>query len=287
MNQQRLDRIVFTGLAVLFLAACVYAYGQIPERQSFWQSVGIFISAGLTLAIYSFLYRDNPLFKVAENLYVGVGAGYGIWIAIRHVLIPLLWEPLLQPAVYGCLDSVNLAFFWLGDLIAPTGVDPSYAFHPLAWFAQAKWTLLVPMVLGLMMWGRFHPKTEALSRISFGFIVGMGAGMSIPVTISAYLLEQTYATVSPSLFFDLQTGQAMPVINWINAVIILIGTLCVLVYFFFSVEHRGPVGAASRVGVFFLMVSFGAAFGYTVMARVSLLVGRFQFLLYYWLRVAQ
>jgi hypothetical protein len=48
----------------------------------------------------------------------------------------------------------------------------------------------------------------------------------------------------------------------------------VLFYFFFSIEHTGPVRVAARTGILFLMVAFGAAFGYTVMARMSLLIGR-------------
>ena len=59
---------------------------------------------------------------------------------------------------------------------------------------------------------------------------------------------------------------------------ILVGVISVLVYFYFSVEHTGVVGKVSRLGIWVLMISFGAAFGYTVMARVSLLTGRFQFL---------
>ena len=35
------------------------------------------------------------------------------------------------------------------------------------------------------------------------------------------------------------------------------------------------------------MIAFGASFGYTVMARVSLLIGRIQFLLHDWLGVIQ
>jgi len=67
--------------------------------------------------------------------------------------------------------------------------------------------------------------------------------------------------------------------------IILVGVVSVLVYFFFSVEHSGAVGKVSRVGIWFLMVSFGASFGYTIMARLSLLIGRVTFLLDDWLRV--
>ena len=39
----------------------------------------------------------------------------------------------------------------------------------------------------------------------------------------------------------------------------------------------------ARVGIVFIMVSFGATFGYTVMARVSLLIGRVTFLIKDWL----
>ena len=288
MTAKRLDRVVFVVIVALFLIGCLYALGRIPEEQGFWDTIGIFIGAGLTLAIYSFLYRDNPVFKMAENLYVGVGAGYGVWLTVRLVLMPDLWEPLLRPALTGVWDVVSLVMFHAAELVAPTGVDPSYAFRPTESFAQAEWLVLVPTVLGLLMWGRFHPKTEALSRLSFAFIVGMGAGMSIPVTVSAVLLKQIHATVNvPMLLFRPETAAAVPTMTWVNAMLILAGTLCVLAYFFFSLEHRGPLGVASRVGVFFLMVSFGSAFGYTVMARVSLLIGRFQFLLHDWLRLTQ
>jgi hypothetical protein len=57
----------------------------------------------------------------------------------------------------------------------------------------------------------------------------------------------------------------------------------VLVYFFFSLEHKGVVGKTARVGVWFLMITFGAAFGFTVMGRITLLVGRFDFLFNDWL----
>jgi hypothetical protein len=61
----------------------------------------------------------------------------------------------------------------------------------------------------------------------------------------------------------------------LNATLILVGVVTVLVYFFFSIEHRGPAKIAARTGIYFLMVYFGAAFGYTVMARMSLVIGRF------------
>jgi hypothetical protein len=65
--------------------------------------------------------------------------------------------------------------------------------------------------------------------------------------------------------------------------VLFIGALSVLVYFFFSLEHRGFVGGVSRVGIYTLMIAFGASFGYTIMARVSLLIGRMQFLMFDWI----
>lgn len=61
--------------------------------------------------------------------------------------------------------------------------------------------------------------------------------------------------------------------------IIALGVLSTLIYFFFSTEHKGVVGAGAKIGIYFLMITFGASFGYTIMARISLLIGRMDFLL--------
>jgi len=54
-------------------------------------------------------------------------------------------------------------------------------------------------------------------------------------------------------------------------------------YFYFSREHKGLTGFGSKMGIYFLMIFFGSTFGYTVMARISLLIGRMQYLLGDWL----
>jgi hypothetical protein len=69
----------------------------------------------------------------------------------------------------------------------------------------------------------------------------------------------------------------------IGSLVIFLGTFTGLIYFFFSKAHTGAFGGAARVGIFFLMITFGASFGYTVMSRMSLLIGRIDFLLGEWL----
>jgi hypothetical protein len=71
----------------------------------------------------------------------------------------------------------------------------------------------------------------------------------------------------------------------INNWLLVVGLLTTLTFFFFSKEHKGALGGTAKIGIYFLMVSFGASYGYTVMARISLLIGRVMFLLRDWLGV--
>ncbi len=213
-----------------------------------WEGFGIMIAAGLTLAIYSFLYKDNPAFKVVENLYVGVALGYTIIITWFNVLKPDLYDTLLVPLF--------------------TGRHPQYL-------------LFVPLMLGIFMLLRFTYRLTWLSRWSFAFVVGLGAGITIPNSIHAFILKQLEPSMQP-LFSSGET-----ILGSINGVLTLLGVISVLIYFFFSVEHKGPLRVISRIGIWFLMVSFGASFGYTVMGRMSLLIGRVIFLMKDWLGVIQ
>ena len=68
--------------------------------------LGAWVAAGLTLFIYSFLYKDNPLFKLGEHLYVGISVGYAVVLTWHTVFLRLLWEPLTKdiaenPAAFG------------------------------------------------------------------------------------------------------------------------------------------------------------------------------------------
>lgn len=202
--------------------------------------IGAWLAVGLTLFIFSFLYKDNPLFKFAENLYVGVSVGYTIVKTYDTVIVHLIWKPIVE---------------------------------------NKEWTLLIPVAIGLLMLTRYVPKAAWLSRYAFAFIVGVGSGLAIPRTISSFILKQIEDTVRPLM--TLVPGDGLS-FTWnllnpassVNTIIILIGVSSVLFYFFFSVEHTGAGKAVARTGILFLMIAFGAAFGYTVMARMSLLIGR-------------
>ena len=205
--------------------------------------IGTWIAAGLTLMMFSFIYRDNVFFKFGEHLYLGVSVGYFVNIQFHQVLYP--------------------------DVYRALKVDHDY------------W-VIIPSLLGLFILARLIPSLAWLSRMSFAFYIGGFSGLAIPNVIHGYFLPQLAETLRP--FTDggglVPDGTGLAVFNQI---VILLGVFTVLIFFFFSLEHKKVVGTISRVGLFFIMISFGASFGYTVMARISLLIGRFQFLIYDWL----
>ena len=142
-------------------------------------------------------------------------------------------------------------------------------------FGNYNYLLLIPMALGIMLYFRYIPKISWLARIALAVYIGYYVGVLMMQKIHGQVIPQTRDTIMP-----VTTGGIDALWN----LVVIIGVFSVLVYFYFSVEHKGVVGKVSRVGVWFLMISFGASFGYTIMARISLLMGRFSFLVNNWIR---
>lgn len=212
---------------------------------------GIWVAALLTLCIYSFLYRDNPFYRFAEHLFVGVSVGYGIVLTFYEGFIPFAYEPIVT--VIEDRDYKGL-------------------------------TRLIPICIGLLFFARLSPRHTWLIRYPIAILIGFGAGIAIPNVLQASIFEQTRGTLEP--FGALQAGTIPPGEIWgtvIGAILMVIGVVCTLAYFFFSVEHRGPIKWASKIGIAFLMVGFGSAFGNTVMGRVTLLIQRIDFLINGWI----
>ena len=267
-NKQRaIEMGVLALLVVAFLAVSLTVQKPFAQRTygDTMKAIGLIVAAGLTLVIYSFLYRDNPLFKIAENLYVGVTLGYTAIITWQQALLPQVYEPLFA---------------------APT----SGAFY------NALLHRSVPIILGIMLLTRLSRKHGWVSRYAYALMIGWGAGVSIPLVTHSYILKQLHSAVVPLQAAAGPQATTAPAIMsqaWLlstaapvfGALVAMIGTVSVLFYFFFSVEHKKVGSAISKVGIWFLMVSFGASFGYTVMGRLSLLIGRVQFLLFEWLKM--
>ena len=143
--------------------------------------------------------------------------------------------------------------------------------------------LFVGATLGVMMLMRLLPKVGWISRWPLAFIVGATAGINLIIYFASNVMVQVEDTVRP-LFGN---NYEATLYDIFGNIVVAIGTFTGLIYFFFSKEHKGAFGGAAKIGIFFLMVTFGAAFGYTVMGRISLLVGRITFLFRDWLSLIQ
>ncbi len=196
----------------------------------------VWIGAFFTLAIFSFLYKDNPFYKFAEHIFAGLSAGYYIGLIWKSVIIQQLWIPITN---------------------------------------KGEWSLIIPGLLGMLMFARFFRKFSYISRISLAFVMGNTAGIFLVSQLHGLVLPQTQSTML-SL-----TGDGF--VETLFALIVVIGVVSTLIYFYFSKEHTGVLGVTAKVGIWFIMISFGAHFGFTVMGRISLLIGRVYFLYNDWI----
>ena len=232
---------------------------QDPDQTQFQfslsRTIGIWVAAFFTLFIFSFLYRDNPFYKIAESVVVGVSAAYWMVVGFWTTIVPNLLG--------------KLAPEWINSWAMP-GLD-----------TKAEYIYLVPLIMGIMLIWRLAPKGGWISRWPLAFIIGTTAGIRLIGFIHADFLGQIRNTIMSLAVYSPETGFNF----WdsIKNIIIVIGVLTTIVYFFFSIEHEGLVGQTAKVGIWFLMITFGAAFGYTVMGRIALLAIRMEFLMNDWL----
>lgn len=223
--------------------------------------IGPIVAALLTIMVLSYLIGDNPFFRLASHLFVGVAAGYAGALAARSVLWPGLLQPILQAG--------------LGGLLNPT----------------AAVTLLAPALLAFLLVLKLVPGTSRLGTFSTAFLVGVGAAVVVGGAITGTLIPQSVAamaTFDPGVVSP-QTGET-GVERVINVVILLVGTLSTLAYFRFTLRRGpgsegralGPIGmlgkALSALGRSFIALAFGVMYAGALSATLLILTQRIQFL---------
>lgn len=186
-----------------------------------------FMYAGLIYMMWSFLYaRDNPLYKIAQNMFVGLFTGYMFTVGAKTVA-----------------TNFSAAITKSGDPYVIAGT-----------------------IFGLLIFLRYFSKKLAFySRFPVLIIVGTGFGVSLIATIKAQVVDQIVDTLKPLYTLD--------------NIIIAVTVICVTFYFFFSVEHKGPLQYMTRWARYMMMVAFGASFGYGFMGRVTRVISSMETLL--------
>lgn len=214
------------------------------------ETIGPFIAAGLTLMVFSYIFGDNVLFKLASHIFVGVAVGYAILVVWHQVFYPALTSGNLISVLPALILCVLLIF-----KIRPTqgGV------------------------------------TNALGSLALAFVLGVGAALAIGGALFGTLLPQTSAvaniSLNPTHYPD--TENEVGLVIWLNNIIIVLGTIGTFFYFTFAVRSEGVLGGLREsfvrfwagMGRLMLIFTLGALFANTVSSRVALLVSRLQFLM--------
>lgn len=199
--------------------------------------IELFLAGLVTIAIWSFLFKDNPVYRVVEYAYVGAGSAN---------LIVTTWQSYLKPT-----------------LTQDIGRD-------------GKYILLIPLLIGGLAYLRLLPKLAAWSRIPVALWVGIGSG---------YVLAY-----QPAPLIGQITSSFMK-LNSVDNIVFTVFFLATMAFFVFTIGESSKgwkvYRPASYVGRIAIMVGLGAAFGNTVMARMSLLLGRIQFVLIDWLKLTK
>lgn len=242
--------------------------------------LGAWLSIFLTLFVLSFLYDDNPIYKVAEHLFLGVSIGYAVVEAYYGVFKPNL------------LDKLFFADEWTWE-------------RPF---------LVIPLVFAFLLFMKVHPKHGWLARIPVAFIVAAYAGVKLTGELRAHLMTSVRESMPDFRRLwaeNLAEGRETVISSWhkgagwtdetitgtcsdgdvwyqglwcwtndgagvISGLVLVLGLSACLMHFYFSAPHNRVMRNVSRVGILVLMLSFGASFGYTVMGRISLAIGRAQ-----------
>ena len=136
-------------------------------------------------------------------------------------------------------------------------------------------------ILGVLLLSRLIPKLNWISRWPMAMIIGAYAGLNIVGLTKANLVDQLHASLIPMYkpgmpFWPVfETGKAVNP-SVFNHMVLVIGLLAAMIYFFFSMGHKGPMKKVGMLGIAVIMVTFGATYGSIVLARISLLIGRAQ-----------
>ena len=134
---------------------------------------------------------------------------------------------------------------------------------------QAQFILLI--ILGLILYTRFLPKYRHIGRWPIAWIIGVGLAVALRGIATTDVLANLRAGILP-------IAAETPLVSF-NNIIIIITTFTSLIYFIFTREHTGTLGATTKIGRYAIMTFLGSYYGNIIMARFSLLIDRIDFLL--------
>lgn len=199
----------------------------------------------LTLMVFSYLIGDNPLFRIAVYLFIGVASGYAATVIWHYVLVPKLFQPL-------------------------TTRDPNQLLLSI-----------VPLMFSISLLTKLSPRISWIGNFAMAVLVGVGAAAAVGGALLGTLLPQFQASIDA---FDLDSaanlGERMGRLG--EGVVLLLGTVLTLASFHFSTT-RSADGTPQRnsilqwiawLGRIFIAITLGVLFAGVYMAALTAMIER-------------
>jgi len=247
------------------------------------ETIGTWVAFFLTLMVYCYLGKDIPflyvIYRLAACVFVGVALAYGALMAWHAVLVPRLWLRL----------------------------------------EGGQWWYVVPLVLCLLLLTGLKRSWSGLGGVTIAFLFGVGAALAVGGGIVGTLLPQvvaTFVSLNPNHYQGTAAQEGdYPLTHVLNALLVVVGTISTLMYFYFTAKGGLPGGVSSGLsrssgrmrtkydwakhgirsafaplcsqavrlatgfGKVFIMFTFGALFATAAISRISLLVDRVLFVI--------
>lgn len=202
-----------------------------------------FIGLILTLMVFSYLIGDNPLFRIAVYIFIGVASGYAAAVVWNSVLTPKLFAPLSDP----------------NQLVL----------------------LAVPLILSISLLTKLSPRISWMGNFAMAVLVGVGAATALGGALRGTLIPQAQASMD-ALNFRTASSGSMAIFQVIEGFVMLAGTVLTLAYFQFSAK-RNTDGSVRRNAIFetfawlgriFISITFGVLFAGVYMAALTAMIER-------------
>ena len=192
----------------------------------------------------------------------------GIWVALLLMLMIYSYPLWKENPVYRFAENTFVSSSMAILLIVALQNTFRIAIQPLL---NGQVHYIIPILLGVAMYSLLVPQHRYLSRYPIAVLVGAAFGLGMRGVLIPNIINQVVSTITPPSGGDMM--------SWINFTFIAFGTICSLMYFFLSYEHKGTLEYPTRIGRLIIMLGLGAYFGNTVLFRFAMLTGRAQYLL--------
>ena len=196
----------------------------------------------LTLLIFSYLIGDNPLFRLATYLFIGVSSGYAAAAIWHFVLIPKLFNPLRSN------DPAQLIL------------------------------AVIPFILCFTLFAKLLPRISWIGNFAMAMLVGVGAAVAVGGALLGTLIPQARASIDA---FDLRSS-VNPLFTIFEGGVMLAGTILTLAAFQFGAKRapdgtpkrNALLEGAAWLGRIFIAITLGVLFAGVYLAALTAMIER-------------